>query len=159
MTIYTVHEPPAANRPADPDRYVFVRDGFHFWAFLLGPAWMIWRGLWLVLLCYALALLALAAGLQAAKVPNGAAAAIGFLMALLTGFEASTLRRWTLRRRGFAEVAAVVGDDVESAERRFFAGWNGSGARPAAVAASPMRMPRGAAQDVVGFFPEPGGSR
>ena len=31
---------------------MFVRDGFYFWAFLLGPLWMLWRRLWLVLVVY-----------------------------------------------------------------------------------------------------------
>jgi|SRR5581483_2727022 len=160
MSVYTVHEPPLkASEPADPDRYVFVRDGFHFWAFLLGPVWMIWRGLWLVLLCYLLVLVAIGFGLYAAKVTDGAAVTIGFLMALLVGFEASTLRRWTLKRRGFRDVAAVVGDDLESAERRFFSTWDERGARrPAAVAPAP-HMPARPATDVVGLFPEPGGPR
>ena len=54
MTVYTVHEPPPREGEADdrPDRFVFVRDGFYFWAFLLGPLWMLWRRLWLVLLLY-----------------------------------------------------------------------------------------------------------
>ena len=50
MAIYTVHEPlPRKNETsADPDRFAFVRDGFYFWAFVLGPLWMLWRRLWLV---------------------------------------------------------------------------------------------------------------
>ena len=43
MSIYTVHEPPPrANEDVpDPVRFVFVRDGFYFWAFLLSPLWML----------------------------------------------------------------------------------------------------------------------
>ena len=37
--------------------------------------------------------------------------------------EASSLRRWKLSRRGFANLGVVVGDDIEDAERRFFDGW------------------------------------
>ena len=51
MSVYTVHEPPlrAAEASPDPERFVFVRDGFYFWAFLLTPLWMLWHRLWLVL--------------------------------------------------------------------------------------------------------------
>ena len=58
MTTYTVHEPPARAGEAagDPDRFVFVRDGFYFWAFLFGPLWLLWRRLWLVLLLYLVAI-------------------------------------------------------------------------------------------------------
>ena len=54
MAVYTVHEPlPRKNEAAaDPERFTFVRDGFYFWAFLLGPLWMLWRRLWLVTLIY-----------------------------------------------------------------------------------------------------------
>ena len=39
MPIYTVHEPPlrASETTPNPDRFVLVRDGFYFWAFLLTP--------------------------------------------------------------------------------------------------------------------------
>ncbi len=54
MAVYTVHEPlPRKDEAsADPERFVFVRDGFYFWAFVLGPLWMLWRRLWLVTLLY-----------------------------------------------------------------------------------------------------------
>src|SRR5438045_2317340 len=55
MAVYTVHEPPlrASEAAPDPDRFVFVRDGFYGWAFLLGPLWMLRHRLWLVPLIYA----------------------------------------------------------------------------------------------------------
>src|SRR6516164_560987 len=43
MSIYTVYEPPlkAHESAPNPERFVFVRDGFSFWAFLLTPWWML----------------------------------------------------------------------------------------------------------------------
>ncbi len=54
MPTYTVHAaPPRAGETAsDPQRFVFVRDGFHFWAFALAPLWLLVHRLWLVLLGY-----------------------------------------------------------------------------------------------------------
>ena len=54
MAVYTVHEPlPRKDEAsADPERFAFVRDGFYFWAFVLGPLWMLWRRLWLVTVLY-----------------------------------------------------------------------------------------------------------
>ena len=58
MPAYTVHEPPLREAKSvgeaapDPERFVFVRDGFHFWAFLLGPLWMLAHRMWLVLVLY-----------------------------------------------------------------------------------------------------------
>ena len=51
MPTYTVHEPPLRKNEsvASPERFVFVRDGFHFWAFLLPPLWFVLRRLWLAL--------------------------------------------------------------------------------------------------------------
>jgi hypothetical protein len=155
MSVYTVHEPPVnPGQSADPDRVVFVRDGFHFWAFLLGPLWMLWRRLWMVFVLYLVVMAVVGIVLYTTKLNDGAQFAIEFLIALLVGFEAGTLRRWTLRRRGFTEMAAVVGDDIESAERRYFAARR---ERPVAAPAAPaplLRMPHGPEPDVLGLFPE-----
>ncbi|HEY4407541.1 MAG TPA: DUF2628 domain-containing protein [Xanthobacteraceae bacterium] len=168
MAVYTVHEPPVrggATAAPEPERFVFVRDGFSFWALLLGPLWMLRHRMWLVLLLYA----GLAVGLSLV-LQLQASAKIGLivwgLIALLIGFEAATLRRFTLGRRGYRNIGIVVGDDLELAERRFFDAWvrrdrkdraddpAGAGSAPALT---PLRMPH-PASDVLGLFPEPGGA-
>src|ERR1700712_5643465 len=50
MPVYTVHAPAADDGEAD--RFTFVRDGFHFWAFVFGPLWLARHRLWLALLGY-----------------------------------------------------------------------------------------------------------
>jgi hypothetical protein len=158
MATYTVHEPPhpSGNTIADADRFVFVRDGFYGWAFLLAPIWMIRRGLWLVLLLYLIISAGLLVGLWAMGASGGARALVGLLLMILVGTEAATLRRWTLARRGWRNVGVVVGEDVESAERRFFASWIGPQARrpeaPGVGAGMRMTPP---ADDVIGLFPQP----
>src|SRR5262249_62058490 len=54
LSVYPANQPPlrAAGTAADPDRFVFVRDGFSWWAFLLTPLWMLWHRLWLALIVY-----------------------------------------------------------------------------------------------------------
>ncbi len=165
MAVFTVHGPPL--RPvdpvADPERMVFVRDGFSFWAFLLTPLWMLWHRMWLVLVGY----LVLASGLLAVLLGLGVSSAeiitAGLLISLLLGLEASTLRRFTLRRRGFKELGLISGSDREVAERRFFETWRRDGAsRPAAGnGPAPTALPARGAQTppVVGLFPEPGGQK
>lgn len=159
MAIYTVHEPPRreADVLAHTERFRFVRDGFSWSAFLFGPLWMLRHRLWLVLFLYLIALTLLLAGLRAAGTsPTGIAVAVE-LVSLLIGIEASTLRRWTLGRRGWTCLGVVVGDDVEAAERRFFDAWvNDAGvARFAAMPVAPSTtIP--ATHDVMGLFPEPG---
>jgi len=171
MSVYTVHQPPlrAGQTKADPERFVFVRDGFYLWAFLLGPLWMLWRRLWLVLLLYAVFTSLVAVVLRLAGAPAGLQIGIGVLIALLVGFEAGTLRRWTLARRGWHMAGVVVGDDLEAAEHRFFASWVEHRPVPAPIesavptvsaitAAQALRTPP-PASDIVGLFPEPGARR
>lgn len=166
MPTYTVHQPPAKNgRVADPQRFVFVRDGFHFWAFLLTLPWLIYRRLWLALLGYVLLTATLAVVFHILHTPSGSQAAIGLLMGLLVGLEAASLRRWTYRRRGWTNIGVVVGDDEEDAERRFFAEWvnrppevmPGMATATPSAPSPPPSMPRSSAarNDIIGLFPQP----
>jgi hypothetical protein len=166
MPVYTVYEPPLrkSDEAADAaDRFVFVRDKFSMWAFVFGPLWMIWRRLWLVLLLYVVAMALLQAGLWALGASGTVKFTVGVLVALLIGFECSSLRRWTYERRRWTNHGVVVADDEESAERRFFDAWIARDARPAALAAA-ASAPAAASvpyrtaadpPDVVGLFPEP----
>src|SRR5579871_6986646 len=62
---------------------------------------------------------------------------VDVLLALLLGFEAASLKRWTLSRRKWRQLDVVVADDEETAERRFFdrftAGKRWSGYDPLSV--------------------------
>jgi hypothetical protein len=166
MSIFSVHMPPktAVRAAPDPDRFVFVRDGFSFWAFLFGPIWMLWHGLWLVLLGYLVLAGALGAGLQMMGASTQVMLAVALLLAVLVGLEAPTLRRFALVRRRWNNIGIVVGDDLESAERRFFHAWtNGepnavSSPRPATTI-SPTSAGAVPASDIIGLFPQPGGWR
>jgi Protein of unknown function (DUF2628) len=157
MAVYTVHEPPPNGAP-NPERFVFVRDGFSFWALAFGPLWMLRHRMWLVLLGYVLVVAALSWALRQTQTPAAIALCIDALLALLIGFEAPSLRRFTLARRGFANVGIVVGDDLDLAERRFFDVWikksSGEGVRRGAASApaTMLRMPQ--APEVLGLFPE-----
>ena len=51
MPVYTVHAPVAYDADlAATDKFVFVRDGFHFWAAVASFIWLIWNRLWLALI-------------------------------------------------------------------------------------------------------------
>ena len=92
------------------------------------------------------------------------------LIALLMGFEAASLERWTLSRRNWRQLDIVIADDIEAAERRFFERWS---ARRGSVGLNSSPTDRGAppptrdmprppplpAGGIIGLFPEPGGSR
>jgi Protein of unknown function (DUF2628) len=160
MAVYTVHEPPLRREESapDPERFVFVRDGFSFAAFLFGPLWMLWQRMWLVLFGYVIA----AGGLEAVLTEFGASTsvrvAIGFLIALLTGFEAPTLRRFALARRKWSNVGIIVGDNLETAEQRFFDAWTkAGGTSPTRLADAGATAHDPAQPDIIGLFPQPGG--
>ena len=168
MSVYTVHGPPKPT--LDPlsfaERFVFVRDGFSWWAFLLAPLWMLVHRMWIVLACYVV----LSAVIEAALVSFGgsrtAISIVGLMISLLIGFEASTLRRFALARRGWKNIGIISGEDLEDAERRFFDVWlndtpSPSGTPSAAPASGgSAHLPRVMqTPNVIGLFPEPGGRR
>jgi hypothetical protein len=168
MSIYTVHQPPldSGAAAAEPYRFVFVRDGFSWWAFLLTPFWMLRHRLWLVLALYLLMLAALDTGLRALGASVFTLVLTGLLISLLAGLEAGTLRRFKLTCRHWRNIGVVTGDDVEDAERRFFDAWIRQA--PARRPASPPSAPTSgsaapaspsAPSGVIGLFPEPGAHR
>src|ERR1700756_4266590 len=121
MAVYTVHEPPMREESTpDPERFVFVRDGFSFTAFVFGPVWMLWHRMWLIFFGYVIVAGILEIALRGVGASSGATSLVGFLFALLIGFEAPTLRRFALRRRKWSNLGIIVGDNLESAEQRFF---------------------------------------
>jgi hypothetical protein len=117
MRIYTVHYRP----DAAGDDLVLVKEGFCWPAFLLSTLWALWHRLWWV----ALGLAAMTAAIGAAGTALGlgpvADTALSLGAALIVGFVANDLRRWTLARRGFSDEGVVVGDGEDSALRRFLA--------------------------------------
>ena len=164
MPIYTVHEPPRRDDEllAHTARFRFVRDGFHFWAFLLAPLWMLRHRLWLELIAYVLLIGGLTFVLRRLGIEESAGGLVWFLVSLLVGIEASSLLRWKLSRRGFENLGVVVAEDQDIAERRFFDGWvsdTGRLARPSPAAASappaPSPFERPSSSEIVGLFPQP----
>ena len=163
MPTYTVHEPlPRKGESVTvPERFVFVRDGFYFWAFVLAPVWLLVRRLWLALLIYVALTVGIGIGLMFAGVPACARGVAEFLVALGIGFEAATIWRWTLARRGWKTLGFVVAEDQEIAEQRFFSEWTKQTGRALELPAEPFYARpiwRGqpAPSDVIGLFPEPG---
>lgn len=170
MTLYTVHAPEAAT--PDPERFVFVKDGFCWPALFVPELWLIFRRQWLVLILYILAAVAFAfaAGRLAEPLPGFALVLLRFFFAL----EANGLRRWTLERNRYRLIGVVEGRGIGDAELRFFDGWladmpatpSADGSAPPAralrqpVPAEPATpapwTPSVEAGEVVGLFPSPG---
>jgi hypothetical protein len=176
MPVYTVHAPISNSVDlAATDRFAFVRDGFHFWAAILGVVWLAWHRLWLALLGWIVLMAALDFGMVELGVGGGAVLLVDILLALLLGFEAATLERWTLSRRNWHQLDIVVADDEEAAERRFFDRWT---ARQRGLSNDQLAVDRGGPpptrdipgqpfskppalphSDIIGLFPDPGVQR
>jgi len=118
MASFVVMEAPyesVGDRPAE-----YVRDGFHFFAFLVAPLWLVWHRLWIE----ALVAVALMLGLSAlGTLPEfGAAASVlSLLLAIGVGLEGPALRIATLRRRGWREWGVVDAENRAEAEIRHLA--------------------------------------
>jgi Protein of unknown function (DUF2628) len=157
MAVYTVHAPPSAGaRLEAAERFVLVRDRFSWPAFWFGPLWMLWHRLWLALLGYLVLLAGLGTALRVTGGSTVASGVIALALALLIGSEASSLRRFSLQRRGFRLCGVVVGDDLEAAERRFFSALADETKDPRPTPTSGPPPPAGV-PEVIGLFPHPGG--
>jgi len=102
MRIYTVH----ARAGQEP---VLVREGFSLGALLLPTLWFLWNRMWLVALLHFLGVVAI--GLL---LPDAVSGWVALAFQLLVALHARDLRRWTLRRRGFALVGVVAAANEEA---------------------------------------------
>lgn len=165
MPVFTVHMPLIdADKSVAAEKSVFVRDGFHFWAFILGPLWLLWHRLWLAAILYLLAIAGLEFAMSRLGISNDLRLTVMIIIALLVGFEATSVWRWSRSRGRWREVGVVVSPDRESAERRFFAAWTGENpdagsARVPPPSPPPVKASAGGPHDVIGLFPQPGGQR
>jgi Protein of unknown function (DUF2628) len=169
MPTYTIHAPPpkSDSNVRDPECFIFVRDGFHFWAFAITPFWLLLHRLWLAFSIYVIGYGLIGASLAVLRAPASVQFFVGLLIAVLMGLEAPSIWRWTLARRRWTTLGYRVADNAEMAERRFFEQW---AQRTSDVSATPPASPqpgysvparRGppSASHVIGLFPEPGGQR
>ena len=127
MAVFTVHVPrDAVDTVSRAERTAFVRDGFSLAAFLFGPLYLMRHRAWLAAAAW---IVVVAVGTLLGRVlhlPGVASFGLLLLAMLFTGLEASSIRRFSLYRRGLDIEAVVGGRSLEEGERAFFA------ARPAA---------------------------
>ncbi len=178
MPLYTVFAPPvkSGETAPDPERFVFVKDGFCWPALFFPELWLLFRRMWLVFVLYLAA--SLAVSIIGTKVGGALPWVTLILMHLLFALEANALRRWKLSGAGYDFVGVAEGKR-EEAELRFFSQWppaastpapaadtaDGSAppwqpwARPSAgEAASEPHKPVAESGEVIGLFPAPGGT-
>src|SRR5919107_3477780 len=117
MITYTLHLPPDA-QVGDPEaleRAELVKDGFAWGAFFSTFLWFFYHRLWLAGLGVLLGLVALAVLFEVLDVPPFQATLAQILIQSLIALEASSLRRWTLRRHGRPAVDVVTASDRDEA--------------------------------------------
>jgi hypothetical protein len=157
MASYVIFEPPGAPRPEDA---VFVRDGFHWLAFIVPFFWFLWHRLWLEAGLVFAAMVGLSA-LEQVGGMQGIVAPISVLLSLGLGFEAPALRMAALRRRGWRERGVVEADGRDEAEIRYLADADtdmpASVPYPLSTAPAPTMPPRRpGAVPALGLFSYPG---
>ncbi|NKB49279.1 MAG: DUF2628 domain-containing protein [Alphaproteobacteria bacterium] len=118
MKVYSVQTLPwSSASDGDP---VIIAERFNWAAFLFGPFWALWHGMWrtaIVLLVIAVAV----GGFGAlAGVAADLVSAVQILIQIAIGLWANDLRRAALSRRGYVERAVVAGNSHEEAEHRYF---------------------------------------
>jgi hypothetical protein len=160
---YLVFEPPGGARTLEAaERVVFLREKFSWPALFFTPFWLLWSRLWLGFLGWVVLTVAIMFAMRALGLKEYAGFVAAAIPSLIAGFEATALKRRKLLRRGFREVAVMVADDRDSAERRFFAAWVAAADKEKErKAPPPANMPPAALppSGVIGLFPEPGGAR
>ena len=130
MASFVVMEPPEDGQ----ERTVLIRDGFHFFAFLVPFIWLLVHRLWIE------AGLALAAALAIGALGSltgfGAVAPVlSLLVGIYVGLEGAALRVAALQRRGWREWGIVEADNPRDAEIRYVTGLAAEGSEDAPVAA------------------------
>lgn len=118
MRVYTIH----MRRPLlDPERDIrLVKEGFCWPAFFFSLIWALWCRLWLAAAGILVAEMVLRAvlGLLGADVLTQGV--VSFAFAVLLGVFGNDIKRWTLFRSGYLQVAVVTGSNRDAAERRFW---------------------------------------
>jgi hypothetical protein len=158
VTPYTLHLPNDApiGEAEALDRAVLVRDTFSWGAFILTALWFFWHRLWLVGIGVLVGFFLVQVVLQLLGAHPTAVFLAQVLLSLLLGLEASSLRRWTLHRRGYPAVDTVLAGNVEEAEAKAFRRWLER--RPAPLPASVPGTTGGAraaeANPIIGLFPQ-----
>lgn len=118
--IYTVH---TNSWSASPDGdAILIKEGFCWPAFLFGPIWALWHGMWrtaivLAILSAAVSGIGLVAGLAEA---GDLALSAGLQVAM--GLWANDWRRYVLRRRDILERGAIAARRLRDAEQRYLQG-------------------------------------
>ncbi|KAB1074889.1 DUF2628 domain-containing protein [Methylobacterium planeticum] len=156
MRSYTLHLPrdARAGESHDLDRAQLVPDGFSWAAFAFTVLWFLYHRLWVAGLAVLTGLMATAFVGHLLGLSAVAGFVVTFLLSVLIGLEASSLRRWTLVRNGRPVRDVLVARDAAEAEAKAMTRWLDPASVPRALAAAPFAaVANRPSEPVIGLFP------
>lgn len=123
MKTYTVHYPPESgvSMTGLARDAILVKDGFSWPAFLVPFIWLLYNRMWIVLVIYVAAEIALAAIAAGLHLPDGLTMVMSLALSAIIGFQGNDFHRWSLERRRYKQQSIVAGGNLSEAEHRFFA--------------------------------------
>lgn len=164
MPTYTVHAPPGdlTRTIETADELILVKESFSFFAFAFPPLWMIVKRTWIPLLIYLAVVAAIQSIVMALELGSEFRNVSIFLLSLWFGFEANTIRRWSLNRKGWMMLSVVTGRNEEECEQKVMQWWIGTETPEVHDMTPVSKTSQGGLHEddeVVGLFPTPAGGR
>lgn len=117
MASFVVMEPPVRDRA---EKAVLVRDGFHFFGFLVPFVWFAFHRMWREAVVALVAAVALSVAGSYAGL-GGATGWLSLLVGIYVGLEGSALRIASLKRSDWSEWGVVEARNAADAEIRYLA--------------------------------------
>ncbi len=99
---------------------VFVKDGFSWPALFFTPFWLIFRGMWLVLVFYIGFSMVFWAVANSGYISESVAFWAQIGLSVIFAYEANYLRKWTLQRSNYNHIGVGLGGNLREAEVDFF---------------------------------------
>ena len=173
MPSYTIYEKPGLSFEEAIDSAILVKDHYSILAFVVPALWMLMKRLWWVLLFYMLVLIPVA--ILESIMPVWAGMLVTLLMSFWISLEAPNLIGWSLRQKGYVEVAQLFAEDRDHCERRYVEARLAAQKSTTDAASQSFSLPKtdksgyvasnnrqrdiGTNQPILGLFPAPDRSR
>jgi hypothetical protein len=144
MAVYTGLVPPNG----EPDKVIFLAEGFSWGAFFFTILWALWHRLWVIAGLLFLVFAGLSVALSLKLLDPAVVLVIQLGLGVILGFEAQQLRLLSLERAGYRQAAFITAGNREAAELAYFSGL------PSSVQdhkSAPARL-RGEPADTLGIF-------
>ncbi|NRA88489.1 MAG: DUF2628 domain-containing protein [Rhizobiales bacterium] len=106
---------------------VLIKDGFCWPALFFTPFWLVFRGMWLILVMYIGVTLLFSALAEFNIIAPQIVFWLNIGVSILFAWEANFLRKWTLQRANYRHIGVSLGANIQEAEVNFFSQFMGGG--------------------------------